>query len=459
MKKWMAVLLCAVMMMCMPMAAQADVEVGTITAYDADGNVKGTYDTVAAAFADVNAGSLGIVRLEFEAGKLIANGGSHSSLQRSLIVNGNGATLVHTKIAPAGEATFAIEEFGYPLLEDVTLIINDLKNATVWGTRHSDLTLTLEMNNCDTSSEYATGQRVYLTSADGVTGKNHITLNNCDFAENASSCTVYSNAAGSVTLNNCTFSDVEVPVNINTKATSGSITVAVNNSIFTNCGTGTDATMNSYAAPIRVVNAGGASSTLKVNNVTFNNCTSPNGDILLGDGRTGKTSHPVSAQITNTDADVQLQQPGYYDSSYQQNNTGLNLETIEVTRTQTIGVTSEKGKQNIFTVQFFTNGGTAMAAVKVPGGSTLSGVLGSKALPTRAGYTFSGWYSDAALTKVVGVNEAIKADMALYAGWSQIELAGRVPQTGDNSQLVLWFVMMAAAALCAASILRRTRKV
>ena len=73
--------------------------------------------------------------------------------------------------------------------------------------------------------------------------------------------------------------------------------VTVENSKFINCGK--IDTANDYFAPARFVN-NNATGTLVVNltNNTFTGTIGTNGDILLGDYRTGKESHALTAIIT-----------------------------------------------------------------------------------------------------------------------------------------------------------------
>ena len=44
----------------------------------------------------------------------------------------------------------------------------------------------------------------------------------------------------------------------------------------------------------------------------YNDGESKNGDVLIGDGRSGKVSGDVTVRISNTSAEVQYQSPGYY---------------------------------------------------------------------------------------------------------------------------------------------------
>ena len=311
--------MCVMMIVAMmPAVAMAEVSASTLTAddwgqvtvYEADRTtVIGTYNTMAAALQAAKTESV----LECEANKLIAMGGDHPDVKCSITVNGNGATVVKYRnadnSATTGEATFTVDTYQL-FKEDVTLVINELKNATVWCQRNTDYTFTLEMNNCDTNTAYNMGQRVYLN---GASGENIVTINDCDFNTGASNCVIYSNAVGSVTVKDCTFTGINEPININTKAASGKMSVTVSGCTFTDCGQGTSVD-TTWAAPVRIVNASNETAT----NVEVDNCkfvynsgkVSANGDILIGDGREGKTSKDVDLKVTNTTAEVQVQYPG-----------------------------------------------------------------------------------------------------------------------------------------------------
>ena len=70
------------------------------------------------------------------------------------------------------------------------------------------------------------------------------------------------------------------------------------------------------------------------------------------------------------------------------------------------------------TVNFVTNGGSAVDAQEVGDGETLSAVS-----TTNPGYAFGGWYTDAALTQTFDFATAITANTTLYAKWT---LAGDI---------------------------------
>lgn len=199
-----------------------------------------------------------------------------------------------------------VEAGGAYLEKDITVTAYELDNLGVWGQRHTDHKVTVNLTDCD-STDGITVQRVYIS---GTTGVNDITLTGCDFGTKATS--VYSNADGNVVIDNCSFTGAQVPVNFNHKA-NGTQTVAVQNSTFTNCGDNGD--WEQFAAPVRFVNSGSGTMTTTVATCTFTGTVGSNGDILLGDGREGQNSNDVALTVESTEATVQAQQPGYYGSN------------------------------------------------------------------------------------------------------------------------------------------------
>lgn len=194
---------------------------------------------------------------------------------------------------------------GAYLEKNITITAYALDNLGVWGERHTAHKVTVNLTDCDGKAPEGNVQRVYIS---GTTGVNDITLTGCDFLTKATA--VYSNADGAIKAVNCSFTDGQVPFNINHKA-NGTQTVAVENCRFTNCG---DAAgdWKQFAAPLRLVNSGTGTQSAEVTGCAFAGTVGANGDILLGDGRTGQTSNDVALKVTDTEANIQAQKPGYY---------------------------------------------------------------------------------------------------------------------------------------------------
>ena len=75
-----------------------------------------------------------------------------------------------------------------------------------------------------------------------------------------------------------------------------------------------------------------------------------------------------------------------------------------------------KWTANSYTITFNTNGGSAVAAITQNYGTSVSAPTD----PSKPGYTFSGWYSDARLTTGYTFTTMPPSDMTLYAKWIAI---------------------------------------
>ena len=73
------------------------------------------------------------------------------------------------------------------------------------------------------------------------------------------------------------------------------------------------------------------------------------------------------------------------------------------------------GAVSTYTLTFDTNGGSAIDKITKDSGTTID-LAAYK--PTRAGYTFAGWFSDKALTKAV-TSVKLTANITVYAKWTQ----------------------------------------
>ena len=106
-----------------------------------------------------------------------------------------------------------------------------------------------------------------------------------------------------------------------------------------------------------------------------------------------------------------------------------------------------------YTVTFNSNGGTAVMDAIVQQGATIT----APTAPTKTGFTFGGWYTDAGLTTEWDRTQPINGNMTLYASWTQAatnpgsdgDLRGaNAPQTSDYMAMV--YVMIALLAALAA---------
>ena len=114
-----------------------------------------------------------------------------------------------------------------------------------------------------------------------------------------------------------------------------------------------------------------------------------------------------------------------------------------------------------YTVAFDSRGGSAVEALQnVTQGARIAG----PSSPVREGYTFEGWYRDAARTDAWDfAADTVEQDTILYAKWEAVPAqdttsGAALPQTGVATGALLWACVLAAAlalAAAAALLLRR----
>lgn len=220
---------------------------------------------------------------------------THGHVADNITIIGNGAYI------SGGECDLEVDTYRYDrttgkqdengayLEKNITITASNLYNLGVWGERHTNHIVNINLTNCDGKAPVNL-QRVYIS---GTAGVNNITVTGCNFLTKATA--LYSNADGTVVIDNCTFNGGQVPVNFNHKA-NGIQTVTVKNSTFTNCGDARE--WSAFAAPVRFVNSGTGSLDATIENNTFTGTVGNNGDILLGDYREGETSNNFTATIT-----------------------------------------------------------------------------------------------------------------------------------------------------------------
>ncbi len=92
---------------------------------------------------------------------------------------------------------------------------------------------------------------------------------------------------------------------------------------------------------------------------------------------------------------------------------------------------------NPYTVTFSTDGGSTVDPVTQDYGTTIA----SAPTTTKTGYTFAGWYSDAALTSAVSFPYTITSDVTLYAkwmAWKNVGDAGFSAGEADSTSLTVY---------------------
>jgi uncharacterized repeat protein (TIGR02543 family) len=100
---------------------------------------------------------------------------------------------------------------------------------------------------------------------------------------------------------------------------------------------------------------------------------------------------------------------------------------------------SSGGGVATYTVTFNSQGGAAVASASVAVGAKVTKPATD---PTREGYTFAGWYTDAEGTAAYDFDKAVTASFTLYAKWTEGETApaGPLDAFSDKSLISDWAV-------------------
>ncbi|MGX5682334.1 InlB B-repeat-containing protein [Schumannella luteola] len=133
---------------------------------------------------------------------------------------------------------------------------------------------------------------------------------------------------------------------------------------------------------------------------------------------------------------------------------GLTVTQPEESRLGATGVAIVRFTAAPVTVTFDVQGkGTAPAAQEVLAGYPIT----KPADPTASGYTFTGWFADAALTTPVDFSAAVVEDATYYAGWTPALAA--TGSTPDAAVLPIGLgVLVAGAGLMVAATARKRRE-
>ena len=278
---------------------------GENTLYWVSGETTGYASTLKAALDAAHNAAGTSITVYCKAGAAITGSAPHIDVTKDLTIYAFGADF--------GGNDISIGTYKAPVNTETTINIYNAKNLVVWGQPVGDRADVWNVNFYDCHN----GGSNFLMYRDGETGKAklNLTMTDCT-ATGYPDSIVHTTADGTITITNCEFSNNCAPINVAHKQT-GSMEVTVTNCKFNNCGyenLGDD--LGRYAAPVRIVNNSETGTvSAAIDNATFTGTVGNNGDILLGDGRTDKASNTVTATITNTAAEVQTQQPGYYDGN------------------------------------------------------------------------------------------------------------------------------------------------
>ena len=248
---------------------------------------------------------------------------THGHVADDIIIYGNGATV------SGGEGDLEIDTYRYDrttgrqsdsgtfLDREITVRVYDLNGIAAWGQRNTNHTVNLYFENCKNMD------RIYFTNNANKVGRLNITLSGCSFDANQGSnanTAFYTNSPGDILISDTSFTEIAVGLNINHKST-GVQNITLENCTFTDCALSDStqaASTKTYGAPVRIVAQPGATTHLTVKGAQFHysagkqNCG--NGDILVGDGRYDAPANQgtVTLQMTDTEADVMVQEAQYY---------------------------------------------------------------------------------------------------------------------------------------------------
>lgn len=227
----------------------------------------------------------------------ITNGNfSHASYVTNTTIYGNGATL-------SGATEWDVENY-YTLTKDITINIYNLNGgASVWGTRESDYTVTVNMIGCKDAHEV-------LFNYGSGNGQVIVTVKDCTFLKSGGAAhgwPVSINCLGSLTVDGCTFDGVTTGVVVNVKQPSenGKMAVSVTNSTFNNI-TGQD--QNKGA--LRVTGLKACDIDLTIDNVKFTGTHADPEDITIGNVKSGENLGKVSYNISNTEGSLTAHKVG-----------------------------------------------------------------------------------------------------------------------------------------------------
>ena len=235
---------------------------------------------------------------------------THLNVTKSVTIYGNGADFSGKDIS--------IGTYAAPESSEVTVNIYNTKNLVVWGQPIGDRPDVWNVNfyGCENDGY----NFLMYRGVENGTAKINLTMTDCK-ATGFGDSIVHTTADGTITIKNCTFANNCAPINIAHKQ-AGSMTVTVEDCTFTKCGK-VD-TANDYFAPARFVNNSTVGTlTVSLKNNTFADTIGTNGDILLGDYRTGKASHALTATIV-TEKPVMVKSSA--DAAYIYNGGTITLE-------------------------------------------------------------------------------------------------------------------------------------
>ncbi|MDE2521764.1 MAG: InlB B-repeat-containing protein [Methanocorpusculum sp.] len=110
--------------------------------------------------------------------------------------------------------------------------------------------------------------------------------------------------------------------------------------------------------------------------------------------------------------------------------TASGFSSYYVTLTAAAVSSSSGNTNNAFRVLFETQGGSYVSPAT---GLSYGDRVAEPANPVKDGYTFGGWYKDAACTQAWSFSDSIPGDMTLYAKWTSSGTAATATQTAQTT--------------------------
>ena len=221
---------------------------------------------------------------------------SHPSFVTSTTIYGNGATL-------SGVTEWDVENY-YTLTKDITINLYSLNGgASVWGTRRSDYTVTVNMVDCKDAHEV-------LFNYGSGNGRVDVTVKDSTFLKSGGAAhgwPVSINCLGSLLVDGCMFDGVTTGVVVNVKQPSenGKMNVTVKNSTFNDV-TGQD----SNKGALRVTGQQACDIDLTIENVAFTGTHADPEDITIGNVKSEENLGKVSYNISGTAASMTTHKAG-----------------------------------------------------------------------------------------------------------------------------------------------------
>ncbi|MDR0946692.1 MAG: leucine-rich repeat protein, partial [Ruminococcus sp.] len=173
--------------------------------------------------------------------------------------------------------------------------------------------------------------------------------------------------------------------------------------------------------------------------VTTNSMTTPWQAVSYEGESTGLDVTPTTTGASVKSADNAVVQ-AYASNAFSE----LNFDNVVTDNTGNVGLTTSESSSRTaaitgqavplpeqefkMSVIFMVQGGSEVATINVTSGETIT----KPADPTRNGYAFTDWFTDASFTTVYDFNTPVTSDLVLYSGWSKTQTTLYGDANGDG---------------------------